>query len=138
MLFETKNLRVFIYKDMIDMRCGFEKLYYFTKEIMKQDINQGHVYLFFGKNRRRIKGLFFDGTGLVQISKRIERGKFMSRLELGEITEITLLEFKQVFNGGLIVRPKVERSFYTNKSITQVGLSLQAGFNQSNLNHAQY
>lgn len=137
MLFETKNLRVFIYKDMIDMRCGFEKLYYFTKEIMKQDINQGHVYLFFGKNRRRLKGLFFDGTGLVQISKRIERGKFMSRLELGEINEITLLEFKQVFNGGLIVRPKVERSFYTNRSITQVGPSLQAGFNQSNLNHAQ-
>lgn len=137
MLFETKNLRVFIYKDMIDMRCGFEKLYYFTKEIMKQDINQGHVYLFFSKNRRRLKGLFFDGTGLVQISKRIERGKFMSRLELGEINEITLLEFKQVFNGGLIVRPKVERSFYTNRSITQVGPSLQAGFNQSNLNHAQ-
>jgi hypothetical protein len=123
---------------MIDMRCGFEKLYYFTKEIMKQDVNQGHVYLFFGKNRRRIKGLFFDGTGLVQISKRIERGKFMSRLELGEINEINLLEFKQVFNGGLIVRPKVERSFYTNKSITQVGPSLQAGFNQSKLNHAQY
>lgn len=138
MLFETKNLRVFIYKEMIDMRCGFEKLYYFTKEIMRQDINQGHVYLFFGKNRRRIKGLFFDGTGLVQISKRIERGKFMSRLELGEISEITLLEFKQVFNGGLIVRPKVERSFCTNKSITQVGPPLQAGFNQSNLSHAQY
>lgn len=122
---------------MIDMRCGFEKLYYFTKEIMKQDINQGHVYLFFGKNRRRLKGLFFDGTGLVQISKRIERGKFMSRLELGEINEISLLEFKQVFNGGLIVRPKVERSLYTNRPITQVGPSLQAGFNQSNLNHAQ-
>jgi hypothetical protein len=52
---------------MIDMRCGFEKLHYFTKEIMNQDINQGHVYL------------FFDGTGLVQISKRIECGKFMSR-----------------------------------------------------------
>lgn len=137
MLFETKNLRVFIYKEMIDMRSGFEKLHYFTREIMKQDINQGHVYLFFGKNRRRFKGLFFDGTGLVQISKRIERGKFMSRLELGEISEITLLEFKQVFNGGLIVRPKVERSFYTNKSMTQVGPSLQAGFNQSNLNHAQ-
>ena len=82
------------------------------------------------------KVLVVDGTGLVQISKRIERGKFMSRLELGEINEITLLEFKQVFNGGLIVRPKVERSFYTNKSITQPGPGLQAGFNQSNLNHA--
>lgn len=138
MFFERKNLRIFIYAEAIDMRCGFEKLHYFTKVIMQQEINQGHLYLFFGKNRRRIKVLFFDGTGLVQISKRIERGRFMSRLELGEISEITFLEFKSVFNGGFIVRPKVDRSLVLNKSMTQVGLSLQAGYNQSNLNHAQY
>ena len=82
MLFETKNLRVFIYKEMIDMRCGFEKLHYFTKEIMKQDINQGHVYLFFGKNRKRLKVLFYDGTGLVLITKRIERGRLHRRPQL--------------------------------------------------------
>lgn len=138
MLFETKNLRIFIYKDQIDMRCGFEKLHYFIKSVMGQDLNQGHLYLFFGKNRRRLKCLFFDGTGLVQVSKRIERGRFMSKLELGEIADITLQEFKQVFNGGLIVRTKVDRSIFTNKSITQVGPSLQVGYNQSNLNHAQY
>lgn len=137
MFFERKNLRIFIYGEVIDMRCGFEKLHYFTKVVMQQEINQGHLYLFFGKNRRRIKVLFFDGTGLVQISKRIERGRFMSRLELGEISEITFLEFKSVFNGGLIVRPKVDRSLFLNKSMTQVGLGLQMGFNQSNLNHAQ-
>jgi transposase len=136
MFFETKNLRIFIYGEVIDMRCGFEKLHYFTKEVMHQDVNQGHLYLFFGKNRRRLKALFYDGTGLVQISKRIERGKFMSRVELGEISEITFLEFKQVFNGGLVVRPRVERSIFVNKTMTQMGLSLQAGFNQSNLNHA--
>jgi transposase len=136
MFFDRKNLRIFIYGEVIDMRCGFEKLHYFTKEVMHQDVNQGHLYLFFGKNRRRLKALFYDGTGLVQISKRIERGKFMSRAELGEISEITFLEFKQVFNGGLVVRPRVERSIFVNKTMTQMGLSLQAGFNQSNLNHA--
>lgn len=139
MIFETKNLRVFIYQDLIDMRCGFEKLLYFSTHLMKQDINQGHVYLFFGKNRKRIKALFYDGTGLVQISKRIERGKFMSRVELSEIIEINLIEFKQIFNGGLIVRPKVDRSLSVavpKKEITQEGLSLQSGYNQLNLNHA--
>lgn len=136
MLFETKNLRIFIYKDPIDMRCGFEKLHYFVRSILMQDLNQGHLYLFFGKNRRRLKCLFFDGTGLVQISKRIERGRFMSKLELGEITEINLQEFKQVFNGGLIVRAKVDRSLFTNKTMTQLGPTLQRGFNQSNLSDA--
>ena len=138
MFFERKNLRIFIYSAAIDMRCGFEKLHYYTKVVMQQEINQGHLYLFFGKNRRRIKVLFFDGTGLVQISKRLERGRFMSKLELGEISEITFSEFKSVFNGGLVVRPKVERSLFVNKSMTQAGHSLHAGYNQSNLNHAQY
>jgi len=40
----------------------------------------------------------------------------MSHLELFEISEITTQELKQIFNGGLLVRPKVDRS-----SVTQAG-----------------
>lgn len=112
MLFETKGLRIFLYKESVDMRAGFEKLLYFVRDIMKNNINQGHLYLFFGKNRKRMKALFYDGSGLVLISKRIERGRFMSRLELGDECEINLHELKQIFNGGVIVHPKVERSFF--------------------------
>ena len=55
MFIDTKNLRVYIYTEIIDMRCGFERLLYFVRIQMKNDINQGHLYLFFGKNRRRLK-----------------------------------------------------------------------------------
>jgi transposase len=137
MFIETKNLRVYIYTEIIDMRCGFERLLYFVRIQMKNDINQGHLYLFFGKNRRRLKALFYDGTGLVQISKRIEHGRFMARVELGEILEITQTELKQIFNGGHIVRPKVDRSTFTKKDMTQVGPILQTGFYQSHLSNAQ-
>lgn len=119
MFIETKGLRIFIYQEPIDMRCGFERLCYLVRERMKNNINQGHLYLFLGKNRRRVKALFFDGTGLVLIAKRIERGRFMANSELKDISEITSQELKQIFNGGLIVRPKVERSF-----VTQVGSDL--------------
>lgn len=138
MFIDTKNLRIFIFKDEIDMRCGFERLLYFVRNQMKNDINQGHLYLFFGKNRKRLKALFYDGTGLVQISKRIEQGRFMSKIELGDITEITQTELKQIFNGGLIVRPQVHRSMSSGKVMTQSGLVLQTGKFQSQLNHAQY
>ena len=110
MFIDAKGLRVFIYQEAIDMRSGFDRLLHFVRDRMKNNINQGHLYLFLGKNRRRAKALFFDGTGLVQVSKRIERGRFMARCELGDITEITTVELKQIFNGGLIVRPRVERS----------------------------
>ncbi len=119
MLLETKGLRVFLYQDSIDMRSGFEKLSYFVRDKMKNNINQGHLYLFFGKNRKRLKALYYDGTGLVLIAKRIERGKFMARCELGDMSEINIVELKQIFNGGLLVRPRLERSF-----TTQVGQGL--------------
>jgi transposase len=119
MFIDTKNLRIFIYQEEIDMRCGFEKLLHFVGDKMKSNVNQGHLYLFLGKNRRRVKALFFDGTGLVLISKRIERGRFMARAELCDIHEISVLEMKQIFNGGLIVRPRVDRS-----SVTQMGYGL--------------
>jgi transposase len=45
-------------------------------------MDQGHVYSFFGQNRKRIKILVYDGSGLVLIAKRIERGKFLSHQEL--------------------------------------------------------
>lgn len=119
MFIEMRGLRVFIYQETIDMRCGFEKLTHFVRDKMRGVINQGHLYIFMGKNRRRLKALFFDGTGLVLIAKRIERGKFMAHRELGGISEITTAELKQIFNGGMIVRPRVERS-----TVTQVGLDL--------------
>jgi transposase len=126
MFIETKGLRVFIYQEVIDMRSGFEKLHHFIRDKMRNNINQGHLYLFFGKNRKRLKALFYDGTGLVLISKRIERGRFMARVELGEITEITIIELKQIFSGGLIIRPQVDRS-----SVTQAGQAfLSKGFDQ--------
>lgn len=119
MFIDTKGLRIFVYQGVIDMRCGFERLLHFVRDGMRNNINQGHLYLFFGKNRRRIKALFFDGTGLVLLSKRIESGRFMARNELGDVTEITTSELKQIFNGGLVVRSKVERS-----SVTQLGQDL--------------
>jgi transposase len=119
MFIDSKGLRVFLYQENIDMRSGFEKLTHYVRDVMKNNINQGHLYLFLGKNRRRLKAIFYDGTGLVQVSKKIERGRFMARSELPEINEITTSELKQLFHGGLVVRARVERSF-----VTQVGQDL--------------
>ena len=110
MLFETKGLRVFVFSAAIDMRCGFERLAYYVREEMKSRIDQGHVYLFFGKNRRRLKAIYYDGSGLVLVAKRIERGSFMSIVELSERREISLGDLKLIFHGSVLRRPILERS----------------------------
>jgi transposase len=110
MLFDRRGLRVFVYREAIDMRCGFERLHSYCIHQMLAKMDQGHVYLFFGKNRRRLKCLFYDGSGLVLIAKRIERGSFMSLAELLGRAEITIEELKLIFHGSLIRRPILDRS----------------------------
>jgi transposase len=110
MFLDRKGLRVFVYRSEIDMRCGFEKLHSYCVHQMNAIMDQGHVYVFFGKNRKRIKILVYDGSGLVLIAKRIERGRFMSHAELLGRNEITQEELKLILHGSVVRRPIVDRS----------------------------
>lgn len=128
MIFDRRGLRVFVYREAIDMRCGFEKLHSFCVHQMKALMDQGHVYIFFGKNRRRLKCLVYDGTGLVLIAKRIERGGFMSLSELMGRSEITIAELKLILHGSRIRTPILDRSQIT---VTQrESVALPTGYPQ--------
>jgi transposase len=105
MFLERKGLRVFIYREAIDMRCGFERLHSYCVHQMSAVMDQGHVYLFFGKNRRRLKILVYDGSGLMLIAKRIERGQFMSHAELLGRSEVTHEELKLILHGSHLLCP---------------------------------
>lgn len=136
MFFETKGLRVFVYREAIDMRCGFERLHSICVHQMKALMNQGHVYVFFGKNRRRLKLLCYDGTGLVLIAKRIERGRFMSLDELLDRSEITQSELRLLMHGSVIKKPVVDRSLSCPKVMSHwEGVALPTG-SQSNQEYA--
>lgn len=130
MLFDRKGLRVFVYREEIDMRCGFEKLHGYCVHKMNAVMDQGHLYLFFGKNRRRIKMLFYDGSGLVLIAKRIERGRFMALRELMNRNEITQEELKLIVHGSVVRRPIVDRSM-TTSSTQRESFALPLGSGQS-------
>jgi transposase len=131
MFLDRKGLRVFIYRDVIDMRCGFERLHSFCVHQMGAIMDQGHVYLFFGKNRKRIKILVYDGSGLVLIAKRIERGKFMSHQELLGKSELSQDELKLILHGSIVRRPIVDRSMATGVPMPQrESFALPAGLSQ--------
>lgn len=105
MLLERAGIKLFVFKEPIDMRAGFERLHSFCLEHMQAKINEGNAYIFFGRNRSRLKILVYDGSGLVMIAKRIERKNFMSHAELLGRSEITMSELRLIFHGGVIRGP---------------------------------
>ena len=109
MFYNCKGLRVFVYSEPIDMRLGFEKLHSYCVNQMRASIDEGHLYVFFGHNRRRLKILWYDGSGLVLATKKIERGSFMSLADLLGRSEITQQEFKLILHGSVIKGPLVDR-----------------------------
>ncbi len=96
-----RNVKVFVYGEPIDMRCGFERLSFFAREKMKININQGHLFLFLGKNRRRLKILFYDGSGLCLLAKRMEKDSFM-RIEDLDTQEISRRDLRYIMHGSVL------------------------------------
>jgi transposase len=43
---------------------------------MQRDVMAGDLYVFVGKDRRRAKVIYWDGTGLCVFAKRLEKGRF--------------------------------------------------------------
>lgn len=97
--------RIFVFNEYIDLRAGFDKLSMIIRERMKARLLDGDLFLFLGKNRKRLKALCFDGTGLLLIVKRLEFGRLMSLGEF-ESLEITTEELDHLLRGGLIRRTR--------------------------------
>lgn len=98
-LITRPGIRVFVYHEPIDMRAGFEKLHALVTNAMKANLFDGNLFVFLGKNPRRAKVLLFDGSGLVLIVKRLDRGSFMKIEDLHDTPEISVEELKRLLDG---------------------------------------
>ena len=93
------------------MRASYDTLFSKAKGVLAQDPFSGHLFLFISSRRTSMKCLFYDGTGLVILMKRMDRGLFsrINPMYRGEVT-MTAAEFALFFEGAdlerrFIVRP---------------------------------
>lgn len=94
------DLRVFVFSESIDLRAGFDRLSSLVREKMSASLIDGDLFVFFGRSRKKVKLICYDGTGVVLLCKRLERGTFMSLIDLEE-KEITSDELDQLLRAEL-------------------------------------
>ncbi|MFG1480782.1 IS66 family insertion sequence element accessory protein TnpB [Xanthobacter sp. V4C-4] len=69
-------VRVMVATRPVDFRKGAEGLAALVRETMGADPFSGTVYVFRTKRADRVKLVFWDGTGVVLVAKRLEDGEF--------------------------------------------------------------
>ena len=67
-------VRAFLCTRSVDMRKSFDGLSGLVEECFRQDLLDGHLFLFVNRRRDRIKVLYFDHDGLAIWYKRLEVG----------------------------------------------------------------
>lgn len=58
------------------MRASFDSLFFKVQDYLKEDPFSGHLFVFLNRRRTTCKALIYDGTGLIVIAKRLEKGLF--------------------------------------------------------------
>jgi transposase len=76
MLSFSGNLRVFVAVEPCDMRKGYEGLSALAGGVLGEDVRSGALFVFCNRRRTRLKILYFDGSGMWVLGKRLEKGTF--------------------------------------------------------------
>lgn len=76
MLNITGALRVFVAVEPVDLRKSYNGLYDITERVLQENPCSGALFVFTNRRRNIIKMLYFDGTGLWVMMKKLEKGTF--------------------------------------------------------------
>lgn len=95
-------VRIFIAREAIDMRKGVDGLAGLVIDLIEQDPQSGHLFVFFNKQRNRMKSLVWDASGYWLLCKRLEHGRFAIFDRVGASRtsfELTSTDFALLLDG---------------------------------------
>jgi transposase len=76
MLSFSGSLKIFLAVEPCDMRKSFNGLHGLVSECLGEEVKSGALFAFTNRRRSRLKILYFDGSGIWILTKRLERGTF--------------------------------------------------------------
>lgn len=76
MLSLPPTVRLFVARGATDMRKSFDTLAALVIDVVEEDPQSGHLFLFVNRRRDRLKILWWDRSGYCLLAKRLEQGQF--------------------------------------------------------------
>ena len=70
------SVKIYFATGLVDMRKGIDGLRAVVEQELKRAPYEGHIFVFVGKARDKVKLLFWDRNGFVVYLKRLEQGRF--------------------------------------------------------------
>ena len=124
----TRRTKVYVSREAVDMRASYDTLFSKARGVLNQDPLSGHLFVFINTKRTSIKCLYYDGTGLVLLCKRLEKSTFsrINPMFRGEIV-LTAAEFALFFEGAdfekrFIESPMEIKKFPMSQELSQLNL----------------
>jgi len=90
---------IYIACGYIDMRKSIDGLAAIVQEQFQLDPFSKSLFLFCGKRRDRIKGLFWEGDGFLLLYKRLENGNFQWPRKESDVKPINWQQFRWLMEG---------------------------------------
>ena len=108
------HLKVFVATAPCDLRASFTGLWNAAQSQMGEDPRSGALFVFGNRRKNRIKILYFDGTGVIVLAKRLEEGCFNFPQSAGEpAAKIRLApQALQLLLDGVDLKQGARRAWY--------------------------
>ena len=105
----TKVRNFYIACGYTDIRKGIDGLAAMVQQEFELDPFTNTLFLFCGRRRDRIKGLYWEGDGFILLYKRLERGVYQWPRNEQEVREITPQQYRWLMEGLQVEQPKAHR-----------------------------
>jgi transposase len=70
------SVRLFVATQPVDGRKGADSLMVIVRDVFRQDVFSGHLFIFFSKRCDRIRVVYWDRNGIAMWTKRLESGRY--------------------------------------------------------------
>ena len=113
MLSFTGSLKIYLALEPCDMRKSFNGLHALVSERLQADPLNGALFVFTNKRHNRLKILYWDGSGLWILAKRLERGSFSWPKPIEGTRKLKLApEALAMLTDGIDLRDGARRPWY--------------------------